>query len=70
MMRIHQHYLYEMTQWFPRLAAYYDVYGWQHKQFLGAGEFTLEFGDYKVAITVPDDHIVASTGAQRARLAE
>ena len=58
MMRIHQHYLYEMTQWFPRLAAYYDVYGWQHKQFL------------VVAITVPDDHIVASTGAQRARLAE
>lgn len=57
-----KNYLYEMAQWFPRLAAYYDVYGWQHKQFLGAGEFTLEFGDYKVAITVPDDHIVASTG--------
>jgi len=57
-----KNYLYEMAQWFPRLAAYYDVYGWQHKQFLGSGEFTLEFGDYKVAITVPDDHIVASTG--------
>lgn len=76
-----KNYLYEMAQWFPRLAAYYDVYGWQHKQFLGSGEFTLEFGDYKVAITVPDDHIVASTGvlqnpnqvltaAQRQRLAE
>ena len=76
-----KNYLYEMAQWFPRLAAYYDVYGWQHKQFLGSGEFTLEFGDYKVAITVPDDHIVASSGvlqnpqqvltqAQRARLVE
>lgn len=55
-------YLYEIAHWFPRMAAYYDVYGWQHKQFLGAGEFTLEFGNYKVKITAPDDHIVASTG--------
>ena len=54
--------LFEIAQWFPRMAAYYDVYGWQHKQFLGAGEFTLEFGDYDVRITVPSDHIVASTG--------
>jgi len=55
-------YLYEIAQWFPRMAAYYDVYGWQNKQFLGNGEFTLEFGDYDVKITVPADHIVASTG--------
>ncbi len=55
-------YLYEVAQWFPRMAAYYDVYGWQNKQFLGNGEFTLEFGDYDVKITVPADHIVASTG--------
>jgi hypothetical protein len=55
--------LFEIAHWFPRMAAYYDVYGWQHKQFLGAGEFTLEFGDYDVKITVPADHIVASTGA-------
>jgi hypothetical protein len=54
--------LFEIAQWFPRMAAYYDTYGWQHKQFLGAGEFTLEFGDYDVEITVPSDHIVASTG--------
>ena len=54
--------LFEIAQWFPRMAAYYDVYGWQHKQFLGAGEFTLEFGDYDVEITVPSDHVVASTG--------
>lgn len=55
-------YIYEMAQWFPRLCAYTDVNGWQHKQFLGSGEFTLEMGDYVVRITVPNDHIVASTG--------
>lgn len=54
--------LYEIAQWFPRMAAYTDVNGWQHKQFLGRGEFTLEFGDYLVRITMPDDHVVASTG--------
>lgn len=74
-------YLYEIAQWFPRMAAYTDVHGWQHKQFLGRGEFTLEFGDYDVRITVPADHIVAATGvlqnaeevlteAQRARYQE
>ena len=55
-------YLYEMAQWFPRACAYTDVTGWQHKQFLGRGEFTLDFGSYEVRITVPADHIVASTG--------
>jgi hypothetical protein len=55
-------YIYEIAQWFPRMAAYYDVYGWQHKQFLGSGEFTLEFGNYRVRITAPDDHVVAATG--------
>ncbi len=55
-------YIYEMAQWFPRLCAYTDVNGWQHKQFLGRGEFTLEMGDYVVRITVPEDHVVASTG--------
>jgi hypothetical protein len=57
-----KNYIYEIAQWFPRMAAYYDVYGWQHKQFLGSGEFTLEYGNYKVSITVPDDHVVAATG--------
>jgi hypothetical protein len=55
-------YQYFLAQWFPRLAAYTDYTGWQHKQFLGRGEFTLEFGDYDVELTVPADHIVASTG--------
>ena len=57
-----KNFLYEIAHWFPRMAAYYDVHGWQHHQFYGRGEFTLEFGDYKVSITVPNDHIVASTG--------
>ena len=55
-------YIYFLAQWFPRLVAYTDYAGWQHKQFLGSGEFTLEFGDYKVEITVPADHIVSATG--------
>ncbi|WP_369410349.1 M1 family metallopeptidase [Neiella litorisoli] len=55
-------YLYEIAQWFPRMAVYDDVNGWQNKQFLGRGEFALEFGDYTVEIDAPADHIVASTG--------
>lgn len=55
-------YLYTIAQFFPRMAVYDDVNGWQNKQFLGRGEFTLPFGDYKVKITVPSDHIIASTG--------
>ncbi len=55
-------YLYEIAQWYPRMAAYTDYAGWQHKQFLGRGEFTLELGDFDVAITVPADHVVAATG--------
>lgn len=55
-------YLYTIAQWFPRMCVYNDVEGWQNKQFLGRGEFTLPFGDYEVEITVPSDHIVGSTG--------
>ena len=54
--------VYVIAQFFPRMCKYYDVYGWQNKQFLGRGEFTLEFGDYEVEITVPSDHLVSSTG--------
>ena len=57
-----KNYIYEIAQWFPRMAAYTDVNGWQHKQFLGSGEFTLEFGDYNVKITAPNDHVVSATG--------
>lgn len=55
-------YLYEIAQWFPRMTVYDDVEGWQNKQFLGRGEFALPFGNYKVSITVPADHMVGSTG--------
>lgn len=55
-------YLYTMAEWFPRMAVYSDFEGWQHKQFVGRGEFALTFGDYKVKITVPADHMVGSTG--------
>jgi len=51
-----------LAQWFPRMVAYSDYEGWHNKEFLGRGEFTLEFGDYEVSLTVPDDHIVAATG--------
>ncbi|WP_144059023.1 M1 family aminopeptidase [Rhodopirellula sp. SWK7] len=54
--------IYEIAQWFPRVAAYTDYTGWQHDQFLGSGEFTLELGDYKVNITVPADMVVTATG--------
>jgi hypothetical protein len=57
-----KNYLYTVAQWFPRMCVYSDVTGWQHKQFLGAGEFTLTFGNYEVALTVPSDHIVGATG--------
>ncbi|MFN3917748.1 MAG: M1 family metallopeptidase [Flavobacteriales bacterium] len=57
-----KNYLYTIAQFFPRMCVYNDVEGWQNKQFLGRGEFTLNFGNYKVNITVPEDHIVASTG--------
>ncbi|TGE84791.1 aminopeptidase [Pseudoalteromonas sp. KS88] len=51
-----------LAQWFPRLAAYTDYEAWTNKAFLGSGEFTLEFGDYDVELTVPADHIVSATG--------
>ena len=57
-----QNSIYTIAQFFPRMAVYNEVEGWQNKQFLGRGEFSLPFGDYKVSITVPADHIVAATG--------
>lgn len=74
-------YIYTIAQWFPRMCVYNEVEGWQHKEFLGSGEFALVFGDYEVNITTPADHIVAATGTlqnpkevlsskQRKRMAE
>lgn len=55
-------YMYSIAQFYPRMVQYSDAVGWQHKQYLGRGEFTLSFGDFEVSITVPADHIVAATG--------
>jgi hypothetical protein len=55
-------YLYEISQWYPRMGAYTDYEAWTAKEFLGTGEFTQEFGDFDVTLTVPADHVVASTG--------
>ena len=54
--------VYLIAHWFPRMAVYNDTEGWQNQQFNRLGEFALEFGNYEVNITVPEDHIVASTG--------
>ncbi|HJV91706.1 MAG TPA: M1 family metallopeptidase, partial [Holophagaceae bacterium] len=73
--------LYNIAQWQPRLVAYTDDMGWQHQQFLGQGEFTLEFGDWDVEFTVPANQVVLATGelqnaaevltqAQRDRIAQ
>jgi hypothetical protein len=52
-----------LAQWYPRLHAYTDYEAWTNKEFLGRGEFTLEFGNYDVTMDVPADHVVSSTGA-------
>lgn len=51
-----------IAQFYPRMCVYNDVQGWNHKQFLGGGEFATCFGDYKVSITAPADHVVTATG--------
>ena len=55
-------YLFTMTQWYPRLCVYSDFQGWQNHQFTGRGEFALTFGNFKVQMTVPADHIIGATG--------
>jgi len=73
--------LYEIAQWYPRMAVYDDVRGWNTEQYLGQGEFYLEYGDFDMEITVPRSFVVVATGTltnptevltatQRARLAQ
>ncbi len=59
--------LYVIAQFFPRMAVYNDVEGWQNMQFWGSGEFALAFGDYEVNITVPADHVMEATGSLQNR---
>jgi hypothetical protein len=73
-------YVYEVAQWYPRLAVYDDVRGWNTEQYLGQGEFYLEYGSFDVSLSLPANMLVAATGTlqnptqvltatQRARLA-
>lgn len=79
--KVQDGWMYEVAQWFPRASVYDDVNGWQTDQFMGQGEFYLNFGNYDVSLTVPRDHVVEATGVlqnpeavltatQRGRLAE
>ncbi len=72
--------LFELAQWYPRMCVYDDVNGWNTLQYLGQGEFYLEYGDFNYEVTLPAGYIVAGTGmvqnplevytaTQRARLA-
>ena len=54
--------LYEIAQWYPRLAVYDDVRGWNVDQYLGQGEFYLEYGNIEYAVTVPAGYTVAGSG--------
>lgn len=54
--------LFELAQWYPRMAVYDDVRGWNTEPYLGQGEFYLEFGDVDYAVTVPAGYVVAGTG--------
>jgi len=58
----HGNYMFTMAQWYPRLCVYSDFQGWQNHQFTGRGEFALTFGNFKVQMTVPADHIIGATG--------
>jgi hypothetical protein len=55
-------YLFTITQWYPRLCVFSDFEGWQSDQFTGTGEFALNFGNFEVKITLPDDYVVGATG--------
>ncbi|WBM76163.1 M1 family metallopeptidase [Saprospira grandis] len=55
-------YMYNIAQFYPRMCAYNSVDGWQNKQFMGRGEFTLSFGNFNLEITVPKNFIVGATG--------
>ncbi|HVX89397.1 MAG TPA: M1 family metallopeptidase [Gemmatimonadales bacterium] len=54
--------LYELGQWYPRMAVYDDVTGWNHEPYIGAGEFYLEYGKFEVNLTLPGNYLVAATG--------
>ncbi len=60
--KVEQGEIFELAQWFPSLAVYDDVHGWNTLPYIGTGEFYTNFGDYDVRLTVPWDHLVVATG--------
>ncbi len=54
--------IYQLAQWYPRMAVFDDIRGWNNEPYLGTGEFYLEYGDFDLELTVPYDHIVVSSG--------
>ncbi|WP_339701417.1 M1 family metallopeptidase [Algoriphagus aquimarinus] len=54
--------IYAFAQWYPKVAVFDDVEGWNVEPYLGAGEFYLEYGDFDYKVTVPFDHIVVGSG--------
>jgi len=54
--------VFALANWFPAIAVYDDVNGWNTLPYIGSGEFYQNFGDYQVELTVPRDHVVAATG--------
>jgi hypothetical protein len=54
--------LYEIAQWYPRMAVYDDIRGWNTDPYLGQGEFYLEYGDIDYEVTLPAGYIVAGSG--------
>ncbi|MDG2055069.1 MAG: M1 family metallopeptidase [Phycisphaerales bacterium] len=60
--KVEQGKVYEIAQWFPAVAVFNDVYGWNTLPYIGGGEFYTDFGDYKVSITAPREYIVVATG--------
>lgn len=61
-LKVEDGYIYAMAQWYPKVAVFDDIEGWNVEPYLGAGEFYLEYGDFDYKITVPYDHIVVGSG--------
>ena len=61
-LQVEDGYIYAMAQWYPKVAVFDDLEGWNIEPYLGAGEFYLEYGDFDYKITVPFDHIVVGSG--------
>lgn len=55
-------YLYQIAQWYPQIAMYDDMRGWDLDQYLGYAEFYNQFGRFDVRITAPGRWLLGATG--------